>query len=85
MWYREIYTFIKIRICALSRTSPVAQMAKNLPTIQETWAQSLGWKDPLEKGMATHSIILDWRIPMDSGDWWATVHGVTNSRMQLSD
>ena len=35
----------------------------NLPAVQETWVQSLGWKDPLEKGMATHSSILAWRIP----------------------
>ena len=41
----------------------VLQMAKNLPAIRETWVQSLGWKDPLEKGMATHSSILAWRIP----------------------
>ena len=38
-------------------------MVKNLPAKQETWAQSLGWEDPLEKGMATHSSILAWRIP----------------------
>ena len=36
---------------------------KNLPVMQETWVRSLGWKDPLEKGMATHSSILAWRIP----------------------
>ena len=41
----------------------VAQMVKNLPVMQETWVQSLGQEDPLEKGMATHSSILDWRIP----------------------
>ena len=40
-----------------------AQMVKNLPAIQETWVQSPGWDDPLEKGMATHSSILAWRIP----------------------
>ena len=38
-------------------------MVKNLPTMQETWVQSQAWEDPLEKGMATHSIILSWRIP----------------------
>ena len=38
-------------------------MVKNLPTMQETLVQSLGWEDPLEKGMATHSSILVWRIP----------------------
>ena len=42
---------------------PVIQMVKNLPAMQETWVRSLGWEDPLEKGMATHSSILAWRIP----------------------
>ena len=41
---------------------PVAQIIKNLPAMWETWVQSLGWEDPLEKGMATHSSILAWRI-----------------------
>ena len=45
------------------RTSLVAQMVKNLPAMQEIWVQSLGWKDPLEKGMVTHSSILAWKIP----------------------
>ena len=45
------------------RTSLVAQMVKHLPTMQETRVQSLGWEDPLEKEMATHSSILAWRIP----------------------
>ena len=43
--------------------SLVAQMVKNLPAMWETWAQSLGWEDPLEKGMATQSSILAWIIP----------------------
>ena len=43
--------------------SLVAQMVKNLPAMQETWVQSLGQDDPLEKGMATHSSILTWRNP----------------------
>ena len=47
----------------------------------ETWIQSLGWDDPLEKSMATHSSILAWRIPMDRGTCWATAHGVTESEM----
>ena len=42
---------------------PRAQMVKNLPAMQETQVQSLGWEDSLEKGMATHSSILAWRIP----------------------
>ena len=41
----------------------MAQIIKNLPVIQESQVQSLGWEDPLEKGMATHASILDWRIP----------------------
>ena len=40
-----------------------AQLVKNLPAIQETWVRSLGWEDPLEKVMVTHSSILPWRIP----------------------
>ena len=43
--------------------SLVAQIIKHLPTIRETQVQSLGWEDPLEKGMATHSSVLAWRIP----------------------
>ena len=43
--------------------SPVVQMVKNLPAVWETWVQSLGWEDPLEKGTATHSSILACRIP----------------------
>ena len=41
----------------------VAQTLKNLPAMRESWVQSLGWEDPLEKGMATHSSILAWRSP----------------------
>ena len=48
-------------------------MVKNLPAMWETWVQSLGWEDPLEEGMATHSSILAWRILMDRGTWWATM------------
>ena len=40
----------------------MTQLVKNLPAVQETWVQSLGWKDPLEKGTATHSSILAWGI-----------------------
>ena len=52
---------------------------KNLPAMWETWVRSLGWEDPLEKGKATHSSILAWRIP------WTTVHVVTKSQKWLSD
>ena len=68
-----------------SWASLVAQTVKNLPAMQETWVRSLGLEDPLEEGKATHSSILAWRISTDRGAWWATVHGVTKSRTQLSD
>ena len=52
-----------------SWVSLVAHTVKNLPAMQETWVQSLGWEDPLEEGMKTHSSILAWRIT------WAEDHG----------
>ena len=60
-------------------------MIENLQAIQEIQVQSLGREDPLEEEMATHSSIPAWRIPMDRGAWWATVHGVTKSQTPLSD
>ena len=61
--------FLKLYLLkvAIPRDSPEVQTVKNLPAMQETWVQSLVWEDPLEKGMATHSSILAWRIP------WAKV------------
>ena len=59
--------------------SLVAQMIKNLSAMWETWVRSLGWEDPLEEGMETHSSILAWRIPMDREAWQDTVLGVTKS------
>ena len=59
-------------------TSLVAQIVKHLSTMRETWVQFLGQEDPLEKGMASYSSILAWRIPW-TGTWWATVHGVAKS------
>ena len=53
----------------ISEASLVAQSIKNLPVVQETQVQSLGWEDPLEKEMATHSSTLDWKIP------WTEEHG----------
>ena len=69
-----------------SWASPVIQMVKNTPAMRETCVRSLGWEDPLEEGMATHSSVLAWSIPMDREAWWATVHGVAESDMteQLS-
>ena len=63
----------------------VAQMVKNLPAMCKTWVRSLGWEHPLEKGMATNSSIVAWRIPMDSRAWQATIHGVAKNQTQLSD
>ena len=60
--------------------SLVAQTVNNLPTVQETLVQSLVWEDPLKEGMAAHSSILAWRIHIDRGAWWATVHGITESQ-----
>ena len=62
-----------------SRASLVAQLVKNLPAMWETWVQSLDWEDSLEKGTATHSSILAWRIP-----WTVKSMGVAKSRTQLS-
>ena len=53
--------------------------------LKETWALSLGWEDPLEEEMATHSNILAWKIPWTEEPGGATVHGVTNSQTRLSD
>ena len=57
----------------------MAQVVKNLPAVQEIWAQFLGRKELQEEGMSTVSSILVWRIPMDSGDWQATVRVVAKS------
>ena len=59
----------------------VPQMVKNLPAMRETWVWSLGWKNPLEKGMATHSSTLAWRIPMDRGAWGHSPWGHKESDM----
>ena len=62
----------------------MTQMVKHLPAMQETQDGSLGQEDPLEKGMATQSSILAWRIPW-TGAWWATVHLFTKNQTQRSD
>ena len=63
----------------------MAQTVNNLPAMWVTWVKPLGWEDPLEEGMVTHSSILAWRIPMDRGAWQVIVRGVANSQTQLSD
>ena len=60
-------------------------MVRNLPAMWETRVRSLDWEDPLEKGIATHSSILAWRILMDTGAWRAIVHGVAKNQTWLSD
>jgi len=59
------------------RASLVAHLIKNLPAVQETWVSPLGWEDPLEEGVATHSSILAWRIP-----WTEEPGGLQSFRMQ---
>ena len=54
----------------------MALSVKNPPAMQETWVLSLGWDDPLEEEMATHSSILAWRISTDRGGQWAIVHEI---------
>ena len=64
--------------------SQIALVVKKLPAntgkTKDMGVQSLGWGDPLQEGMATHSSILAWRIPMDRGAWWARAHGVAKSQ-----
>ena len=67
------------------RASLVAQTVKNSSAMWETWVRSLGGQDPLEGGVAPHSSILAWRIPMERGAWWTTALGVAKSQTQLSN
>ena len=55
-------------LTAAMLASFVAQLVKNQPAMRESWVRSLGWEDPLEKGLATHSSILAWRIPRGHKD-----------------
>ena len=67
-------------MCVLSDVNSLAaQLVENLPAMWETWFQSLGREDPLEKGKATYSSVLAWRIP------WTVVHGVAKSWTRLND
>ena len=63
-----------------SWASLVAQLVKNLPAMWETWVRSLGWEDPLEKGKATHSSVLAWRIP-----WTVESMGLQRVRTHLTN
>ena len=68
-----------------SWASLVAQLVKNLPAMWETWVQSLGWEDPLEKGQATHSTILAWRVPWTEEPGGLQSKGLQRVGHRLSD
>ena len=72
-------------LTGLLGASPVAQRLKRLPGMRETGVWSLGWEDPLEKEMATHSSTLAWRIPWREEPGRLLVHGVAKSRTRLGD
>ena len=63
----------------------MAQTVKNPPAMWETWVRSLGWEDPLEEGMVTHSSILAWKIPWTEKPGGLQSMGVTKSQTRLSD
>ena len=71
-------TYTLLVLC-IKYGSLVAQMVKNLPAVQETWVRSLGWEDPLEKEMVTHSSVLAWRMPWTEESGGLIVHGVAKS------
>ena len=78
-----------MRVYYINGASLLAQTVKNLPTMQETWVQSLGWEDPLEKmekAMAPHSNTLAWKIPwVEEPGRLQSMDGVTKSRTRLSN
>ena len=82
--FRQCRLEIKVLHYCTPSATLVAQSVKNLPAVQENRVQSFGWKDPLEKEMATHSSILVWRIPMAREVWWTIVH-MLKIQTQLSN
>ena len=68
----------------MSWVSLVTQTVNNPPAMWETWVRSLSWEDPLEEGMATHSSILAWRIPMDRGSYSSWGRKELDTTEQLS-
>ena len=68
----------------LKLASFVTQLVKNLPAMQETWVPSLGWEDALEKGKATHSSILAWRIPWTVYSPWGHKESDTSEQLALT-
>ena len=85
----DVYREVILLLCLNLRASLVAQMVKkkkkNLPVMQETWVWSLGGEDPLEKGMATHSSILAWRMPWIEEPGWPKVCRVAKSQTRLGN
>ena len=69
-FYKYIHTHTHM---GFPRSTSGKERACQFGSYKEVWVQSLGPEDPLEEGIATHSSILAWRIPMDRGDWWAAV------------
>ena len=82
---KQIFFSVMPSVFANRHPYLVVQTVKNLPAMWESWIWSLGWGDSVEKGMATHSSILAWRIPMDRGVWQATVHGATKNKTWLRE
>ena len=83
-WQRVAKSQTQLSKAQHSTHKPHDVFLKNPPVMWETWVQSLGCEDPLEEGIAIHSSILDWRIPMNRGAWRATVYGVAKSWTRLS-
>ena len=79
------FIFIYLFDCMGSWASLVAQMVKNMPAMWKTWVQFLGWEDPLEEGMTTHSSILAWEIPWTEEPGRLQSIGLQKSQTQLSD
>ena len=83
-YFKAVSSYVNYICCNLSRASLVAQTVKNLSEMLETGVLSLGWEDPLEKEMATHSSILAWRIPWTEKSGGLQSVG-SQSRTRLSD
>ena len=83
-WLDSVTNSTDMNLSKPQEVVPIAQMVKNLPSVQETWGRSLGWEDPLEKGMAIHSSIPAWRIALaeEPGRLQSVV---SQSRTRLSD
>ena len=76
---KKLYALVR-----LTKASLVAQTVKNPPAMRETWVWSLGWEDPLENGMATHSSILAWKIPRTVYSPWDCKESDTAEPLSLS-